>query len=376
MGYGVVTGLDSARAAKLRYATDDAAGFTRERRGQTFVYRNARGRLVRSPAILKRIRGLVLPPAWRDVWIAADPRSHLQATGRDAAGRKQYRYHPSWTAVRDSTKYHRLLKFGESLPRIRRHVARDVRSRKLSRSHVLGTVVQLLERTGIRVGNEEYARANGSYGLTTLRDRHVQVRARRLRFEFRAKSGVKQTIDLEDAQLAAAVRALQELPGQTLFQYVGDDGDVRSISSADVNEYLRTMAGDDFTAKDFRTWTGTLAAACALDDHGAVRTKSECAKAIVSAIDQVAQTLGNTRTVSRRCYVHPAVLAAFENGLTLGAMPERQCPRIAGLSVQERRLIALLRHMKRTDDTKKRVKDTKRTRDAFHARDTTIRQAA
>jgi DNA topoisomerase-1 len=336
-------GAASARIAGLHYSIDDAPGFSRQRRGRGFVYRAPSGQIVRSPAVLKRIRGLVLPPAWRDVWISVDPLSHLQATGRDAAGRKQYRYHPSWTAVRDSTKFHRLLSFAEALPRLRRRAAQDARKPKLSRDQVLATVVQILERTNIRVGNEEYVRANGSHGLTTLRNRHVRVGPRRIRFIFRAKSGVMQQIDLDDARLAAAVRACQELPGQTLFQYRDDEQAVRSISSADVNAYLREAAGDEFTAKDFRTWAGTLVAACALDEIGIAETKSAGAKSIVQAIDRVAEALGNTRAVSRRCYIHPAVLASYENGVTLGTLPVRERPRLAGLSRDEARLLALLR---------------------------------
>jgi DNA topoisomerase I len=336
-------GARSARSAGLHYSTDDAPGFTRERRGKAFVYRAANGRVVRSRRVLKRIAGLVLPPAWERVWIAADPRSHLQATGRDAKGRKQYRYHPSWTAVRDETKYHRMLEFAKALPLIRRHTSRDLRAPKLSRAQVLAAVVQLLERTNIRVGNEEYARDNGSHGLTTMRDRHVRVRAKKVSFDFRAKSGVRQRIDIEDARLAAAVRACQDLPGQTVFQYLDDDGETRAISSADVNGYLQDVTGQDFTAKDFRTWAGTLAAACALDELGAVDGKTACARAIVQAVDQVAKALGNTRAVSRKCYIHPAVLDAYQTGLTIGRLTATRGTRMRGLSQAEACVVALLR---------------------------------
>ena len=339
----------SARAAGLRYTSDETPGISRQRCGKGFIYRTERGHIVRSAAVMKRIRGLVLPPAWRDVWISADPLSHLQATGRDAAGRKQYRYHPFWTAVRDSTKYHRLLSFAEALPRIRRRVAQDARKSPLSREQVLATVVQVLERTKIRVGNEEYVRANGSHGLTTLRNRHVRIGPRRIRFVFRAKSGVVQKIDLHDRRLAAAVRACQELPGQTLFQYRDDGQAVRSISSADVNAYLREAAGEEFTAKDFRTWAGTLVAACALDEIGLAETKSAAAKSVVQAIDRVAGALGNTRAVSRRCYIHPAVLSSYENKLTIGSVSSRL--RLAGLSRDEARLLALLRSAVRAEKT-------------------------
>jgi DNA topoisomerase-1 len=343
--------MASARIAGLHYSTGESPGFVRQRRGRGFVYRTPSGQILRSSAILRRIRSLALPPAWRHVWISTDPLSHLQATGRDAAGRKQYRYHPSWTAVRDSTKFDRLLSFGEALPRIRRRAAQDARKPRLSRDQVLATVVQLLERTNIRIGNEEYVRANGSHGLTTLRSRHVRVGARRIRFAFRAKSGVMQKIDLEDARLAAAVRACQDLPGQTLFQYLDDERAVRSISSADVNAYLRSAAGEEFTAKDFRTWAGTLVAAAALDEIGIADTKTAAARSIVRAVDRVAAALGNTRAVSRRGYVHPAVLVSYEGGVTIGTLPARQCSRVTGLSREESRLLALLRSATRTERT-------------------------
>ncbi len=251
--------------------------------------------------------------------------------------------------MRDSTKYHRLLAFGRALPAIRRRVSRDAGEAPLSRPQVLATVLQLLERTQIRVGNEEYARANGSHGLTTLRDKHVAVRGHRLRFAFRAKSGVHQVVDLRDARLARAVRRCQDLPGQTLFQYRDDSGRVRALTSADVNAYLRDVAGEDFTAKDFRTWAGTLAAAQALDALDATpSTKAACARAIVGAIDQVAKSLGNTRAVCRKCYVHPAVLETYSSGITLRRFATRRPRPIRGLTSAEVCLLALLRRAERT----------------------------
>jgi len=336
-------GADSAASAGLRYATDSVPGIKRVRRGRGFAYLDAQGRTIRKADVLARIRALVVPPAWRDVWIASDPRAHLQATGRDAAGRKQYRYHPSWTSVRNATKYHRMLEFARVLPAIRRKTSRDGGQPPGSRIRVLATVVQLLERTRIRVGNEEYVRANGSHGLTTLRDRHVKVTGRRIHFAFRAKSGVQQTVDLEDARLARAVRACQDLPGQILFQYVDADGAVKAVSSADVNGYLREIAGGEFTAKDFRTWAGTLVAAQALDELGIVASKTGGARMIVAAIDRVAKALGNTRAVCRKCYIHPAVLDAYFAGLTIGRMTTNaRAPR--GLRPVEARLLQLLRH--------------------------------
>jgi len=333
--------VDSARAAGLHYVTDTSTGIRRIRCGKGFIYRTAQGRKVTDAATLKRIRSLVVPPAWQDVRVAADPLAHLQVTGRDAAGRKQYRYHPSWAGIRDATKYHRLIAFARALPAIRRRAARDWRRPARSRLRVLATVVKLLEHTRIRIGNEEYVRSNGSHGLTTLRDRHVTIRGRHLHFSFRAKSGVYQTIDLEDARLARAVRECQELPGQVLFQYVDENGDVKSVSSSDVNQYLREISGDEFTAKDFRTWAGTLAAARALDELGPAPSRTGLARRILVAIDRVAEQLGNTRSVCRKCYVHPGVLDAYLAGYTLGRLTAK--PRsVTGLNEVEARLVSLL----------------------------------
>jgi len=337
-----VTVVDSAKSAGLQYATDASPGITRTGTAPAFEYRTSRGRLVTSASTLKRIASLVLPPAWTDVWIAADARAHLQATGRDAAGRKQYRYHPTWVAERNSTKYHRMLAFARALPRIRRRAARDLVKPAHSRERVLATVVRLLERTHIRIGNEEYTRENGSYGLMTLQRRHVKIRGNQIRFEFRAKSGVYQNIEVDDARLAGAVRECQDLPGRRLFQYRDDRGDVRSLSAADVNAYLQEIAGDAFTAKDFRTWAGTLAAASALDEAGAAPSATAGARMIVRAIDRVAEKLGNTRAVCRKCYVHPAVLDAYRSGLTIGRMTARGSAR--GLRQDEANLVVLLRN--------------------------------
>jgi DNA topoisomerase-1 len=289
-----------------------------------------------------RIRALVIPPAWTNVWIAADARAHLQATGRDARGRKQYRYHASWLAARDAAKYDHLRDFGRALPRIRARVARDLRARPLSRTWVLGTVARLLEHSVIRVGNEEYRRANGSYGLTTLRDRHVEVDGHTVRLEFRAKSGVIQTIEVVDPVIARRLRQCRDIPGHTLFQFLGDDGRYRVISSADVNAYLREAAGGRFTAKDFRTWAGTLEMSRALDRVVGTCAPSERARKreLVKALDAVAGRLGNTRAVCRRCYVHPVVLNAFFQGRTLSSVKGRRPA--PGLTPDERALLALL----------------------------------
>ncbi len=336
-------GPASARAAGLHYTDPDAPGLSRVRKGSGFIYRTATGKLVRDARTIKRIRSLVLPPAWTDVWISTDPRGHLQATGRDVKGRKQYRYHPLWHVERDSNKYDRMLTFAEALQEIRRCARRDLMNRASSRPRVLATVVTLLERTHIRIGNEEYARTNRSHGLTTLLDRHVKIRGKRLRFAFRGKSGVSQSIDLDDATLAKAVRECQDLPGQTLFQYRDDDGKVRGVSSTDVNDYLREITGGEFTAKDFRTWGGTLAAAKELDGFDPPSSETAGKRAIVEAIDRVAETLGNTRAVCRKCYVHPAVLVAFQAGLTIGSISRKRSSK--GLREAEAKLVALLQRM-------------------------------
>jgi DNA topoisomerase-1 len=311
------SGQASAREAGLYYASDADPGLTRVKVGRAFGYRDADGRAIRDRATLERIRSLVIPPAWTKVWIAPRANAHLQATGRDARGRKQYRYHSRWTAVRDETKYTRMLAFARVLPAIRRRVAADLRRGPLSRERVLATVVALLERTLIRVGNDEYARTNGSFGLTTLRDRHVDVRGRRVRFHFRAKSGVVQQIDLHDALLAKSVQRCQDLPGQTLFQYIGEDGARRTISSTDANDYLRDVAGEEFTAKDFRTWSGTVLAASALCADIHLTSATARKRFVTEAVGQVAARLGNTKAVCRKCYIHPSVVEAFLDGETI-----------------------------------------------------------
>lgn len=339
-------GVSSARAAGLRYADADLPGITRKRRGKGFVYVGARGRQIRDSKTLFRIRGLVLPPAWTKVWISTDPRAHLQATGYDAAGRKQYRYHANWRTERDSTKYHRMLSFADVLPAIRRRTRRDMMGPACCRPRVLATVVELLGRTSIRIGNEEYMRKHKSHGLTTLKDRHVTVRGRKLSFAFRGKSGVFQEIEIEEPRLAKAVREVQDMPGQTLFQYRDDHRRVRSLSSTDVNAYLGEICGDSFTAKDFRTWAGTLAAAEALDKSERPETKTATNRAIVTAIDGVAEALGNTRAVCRGSYIHPAVIESFRDGITLSAVPAAATPR--GLLDAEARLVSLLRRASRS----------------------------
>ena len=265
-------------------------------------------------ATLDWIRSLAIPPAWTDVWICSSRKGHLQATGRDARGRKQYRYHPEWRAQRDTVKYDRMIAFGKALPRIRRRVSRDLRRAGLPRERVLAAVVRLLEKTGVRIGNEEYARDNKSFGLTTLRDRHAQVGSKRIRFRFRGKGGKEGEVEVSDARLARIVGRCQDLPGQELFTYLDDEGEVRTIGSDDVNDYIREISGHDFTAKDFRTWAATVMAARALARGEQASTLAGAKRDVVRAVERVAEWLGNTPAVSRKSYVDPSVIDAYLEG--------------------------------------------------------------
>lgn len=303
--------IEAARSGRLRWVSDADAGIRRVRRGKAFRYVDPQGRAVRNVDALSRIRSLAIPPAWTDVWICVHESGHLQATGRDARGRKQYRYHSRWRAVRDQSKYEKTIAFARSLPRIRAAVERDLALPGLPRNKVLAAIVRLLDATLIRVGNDEYARNNDSYGLTTLQDRHARIRGGTVRFEFRGKSGVKRRIELEDPRLARIVRKCQDLPGQELFQYLDDEGRAVDVASSDVNDYLREIAGADFTAKDFRTWAGTALAAQALQEFEDFDSKAAARKNVTRAIERVAQRLGNTKAVCRKCYVHPAVIDAY-----------------------------------------------------------------
>ena len=304
----------SAQAAGLRYVSDRAPGIRRRRTGKAFRYLAPDGAAVTDAPTLRRIRALAIPPAWKDVWICASADGHLQATGRDARGRKQYRYHRRWRDVRDETKYGRMIAFAAALPAIRRRVARDLAKPGLPREKVLAALVRLLETTYIRVGNTEYARENDSFGLTTLRERQVQVRGSTLKFRFRGKSGVEHDIALADARLARIVRRMQDLPGEALFHYVEPDGGVHAVESADVNAYLRAIAGEEFTSKDFRTWAGTLLCARALGALAPPRSRTDARRSTVRAVESVARKLGNTAAVCRKCYIHPAIVASYERG--------------------------------------------------------------
>ena len=382
-------GVQSARSAGLRYVTDDRPGITRKMGRLGFeYYRN--GRRLRRPAELKRIARLAIPPAWTDVWICPDPRGHVQATGRDARGRKQYRYHPEWRVGRDETKFDRMLDFAAALPKIRARTAADLAQPGLTRDKVLATVVQLLERSAIRVGNEEYARANGSFGLTTLQDKHVAVRGSTVRFEFRGKSGKRHSISVDDRRLARIVKHCRDLPGQELFQYV-EEGHRRKVGSGDVNDYLKAVTGEAFTAKDFRTWSGTvlacvafrnLCASIAAEDTGSRRrpqsrprlhsartrtpadrreprrpSKASMNRNVLQAIDAVAGVLGNTRAVCRKSYIHPAIVDAYLEG-TLQSVCQRYWTAKSrrgegGLSPDETAVVAVLR--RRAQESRKKA---------------------
>ncbi|HEY1987507.1 MAG TPA: DNA topoisomerase IB [Terracidiphilus sp.] len=315
--------VESSKQAGLRYVTDAKPGITRKRWRKAFRYFDANGALIKDETILARIKSLVIPPAWTEVWICPNANGHLQATGRDARKRKQSRYHPRWREVRDETKYERMKVFGEALPRIREHVERDLALPGLPREKVLATIVRLLEVTFIRVGNQEYARENQSYGLTTMRDKHVDVSGSTVRFRFKGKSGKLHSIDLNDRRLAKIVKRCQDLPGYELFQYVDDDGSHNSVDAADVNEYLRSITDQQFTAKDFRTWAGTVLACTMLREFEAFESQTQGKKNVVQAIKSVAEQLGNTPSVCRKCYVHPAVIETYMGGTMVKAFEDQ-----------------------------------------------------
>ena len=326
----------------LEYVTDEEPGIRRRRAGRGFVYSYPDGRTVRRDSELDRIRALAVPPAWTDVWIAREANAHLQATGRDARGRKQYRYHSEWRSQRDAAKFEHLLDFAHALPRIRRRVRRDLREREVNRAFVIAVVVRLLETSLVRVGNEEYARDNGSYGLTTLRDRHVRTNGRHLDLVFPGKSGRVHAVPVHDPRLVRAVRKCRDVPGQTLFQYLDDDGR-HPIRSNDVNEYLRETSGADVSAKDYRTWIATLLAATALAGSSAPRSERAATAAVNDVLCVVSEELGNTPAVCRTSYVHPMIVEEFRHG-TLGerwSPAPRATPR--ELTADERRLARLLR---------------------------------
>jgi DNA topoisomerase-1 len=330
----------------LRHVSDQQPGITRRRAGKGFAYRDPSGMPVREPDTLRWIRTLAIPPAWQQVWISPHRNGHLLATGRDAKGRKQYRYHPQWRALRDEAKYDRMLGFAKALPHIRDAVAAELRKPGLGRRKVLATVVRLLETTLIRVGNDEYARANRTFGLTTLRDRHVKAEGATLRFSFRGKSGKHHVVTLRNRRLAGLIRRMRDLPGQELFQYLDEEGVPRPIDSGDVNTYLREVSGEPFTAKDFRTWAGTVLAAWALGEFEAFDSEAAAKRNVTRAIERVASRLGNTPAICRKCYVHPAIVGAYLDG-SLVASLQREIEvelreELAGLEPEEVAVLVLL----------------------------------
>jgi DNA topoisomerase-1 len=345
----------TAQEAGLRYVSDAKPGISRRAHGPAFSYYQPNGKKVRELETLRRIRSLAIPPAWSEVWICPAENGHIQAVGRDQRRRKQYRYHPRWNAARDEAKYDRLLAFGAALPKIRRRIAADLRRRGMSREKVLATVVRLLETTLIRVGNDEYAQQNGSYGLTTLRNRHARVRGGQITFEFKGKSGKTHRIDVHDPRLAKLVRGCQELPGQDLFGYVDEDGNVRDVTSEDVNTYLRTIAGEEFSAKDFRTWAGTVLAAIALRECAEFTSEKQARGNILRAVEAVAKMLGNTPAVCRRCYIHPAILDGYIAGQTIATLRQSAEQKLRGslkkLRPEEAAVMVLLRERLATAKT-------------------------
>jgi len=346
---GAAEAVDAARNAGLHYVSDQAMGIRRVRSGKGFRFVTHDGRTVRDRAEIERIRALMIPPAWTEVWICPSPRGHIQAIGRDARHRKQYRYHARWREVRDETKYDQLIALGEALPAIRQRLKLDLGRRGLPREKVLATVVRLLETTMMRIGNEEYARTNRSFGLTTLRDRHVNVTRANIEFQFRGKSGKHHVVRVTDPALMRIVKACQDIPGYELFQYLDEGGQPQSIDSADVNAYLREFAGAEFSAKVFRTWAGTVLALAALRALPRADSEVEIRRGLVEVIKQVSARLGNTPAVCRKCYIHPAVIECHLDGSLSDRLelPGRR-RRIAGLSLDERLTLAFLKDWQRS----------------------------
>jgi DNA topoisomerase-1 len=343
----------------LRYVSDEMPGFRRKRAGKGFTYIGTDGKRITDPAEVDRIRQLAIPPAWTDVWICPSPNGHILATGRDAKGRKQYRYHPRWREVRDAAKFERTVTFAEALPALRRKVRKDMAATGLEKEKVVATVVALLDRCFARVGNEEYAKANGSFGLTTLRNRHAKVKGSKVVLRFKGKAGKLHEVEVEDPRIAHIVKRCADIPGQELFQYIGEDGEARSIDSADVNDYLRDITGEEFSAKDFRTWAGTVRCCSELAEAELGATDAERNRTVIAAVDAVAEALGNTRTVCRSCYIHPHVVdgyldgtlrTAFERRSTMGASALR------GLDADERFTLAFLKSRARAGSKASRTR--------------------
>lgn len=337
-------GIEAAKSAGLVYVSDDRAGIRRVGAAPKFRYVGSDQRTISDGITLARIKRLAIPPAWTEVWICSKHNGHLQATGRDARGRKQYRYHPHWRQVRDESKYNRMVDFAKALPKLRTRIEADLKKTGLPKEKVLATVIKILETGLIRVGNDEYARTNKSFGLTTMQDRHVDVNGSTIRFQFRGKSGKYHQIDIEDRRLAKIVAHCQAIPGQELFQYVGDDGKPHDITSTDVNEYLREITKSDFTAKDFRTWGGTVLAAVALQEFQQCETKKEAKRNLVRAIEAVAQRLGNTPSICKKCYVHPEIMNSYLDGTMIDTFKKRaaQMRALRGLRAEENAVLGFL----------------------------------
>jgi DNA topoisomerase I len=365
---------EAAEEAGLTYVSDEDRGLSRERHGDGFRYLKPNGEPVTDEATLDRIRRLAIPPAWTDVWICTKANGHLQATGRDVRGRKQYKYHPQFREVRESTKYEHMLEFARALPAIRAKIAEHMELRGLPREKVLATVVHLLESTLIRIGNDDYAKENKSYGLTTLRNPHVSVNGSELRFRFKGKSGKSWQLQLKDRRVAKIVKACQELPGQKLFEYLDENGEAREVTSADVNAYLREITGQDITAKDFRTWAGTVMAALALREFETFDSQASAKKNLRAAIETVASRLGNTPTICRKCYIHPEILSAYTEGALMLRIKQKAeselRDKLGSLKPEEAAVLALVEaRLKRTlsDQLKESVAAAKKKRRAKRA---------
>jgi DNA topoisomerase-1 len=354
-----VNSEESAKAAGLRYVSDEMPGIRRVSRDKHFAYLLPDDKELTDEREIARIKALAIPPAYVDVWICPLPNGHIQATARDARGRKQYRYHKRWREVRDETKYGRMIAFAQALPKIRKRIEADLALPGLPREKVLATVVQLLESTAIRVGNDEYAKDNGSFGLTTLRNKHAKVDGSTVRFSFRGKSGIRHAIDLRDKRLARIIRKCQDLPGQQLFEYVDDEGTPRAVDSSDVNDYIREISGEDFSAKDFRTWLGTVSCAALLCEQDQAQTQTERKQRLTGVIKDVATRLGNTPAVCRKCYVHPHVLEAYMEGGRLSAPAKMR--HTGGLLPEEVFVLALLRERAKETESSKTVRQLKQS---------------
>jgi DNA topoisomerase-1 len=343
----IVDPRDAAESAGLKYVSDTRPGIRRRKSGKGFTYLRVDGSKLSERPLLRRLKALAIPPAWTDVWISPVADGHIQATGRDAKGRKQYRYHPRFREVRESTKYEHVMAFADALPRIREKVREHMALRGLPREKVLATVVHLLETTLIRVGNDDYAKRNNSYGLTTLKNRHVAVDGNEVRFRFTGKSGKQWSLRVKDRRVAKILRACQELPGQELVQYIDEEGKPQDVTSGDVNVYLREITGSDITAKDFRTWAGTVLAAMALNEMESFDSAAQAKRNLRAAIEKVAARLGNTPTICRKCYVHPVVLSSYMDGNLLleikGEVEGELRDALAGLKPEEAAVLAMLR---------------------------------